>query len=554
MSFCDELCLLCSSSGKIYVNLSRFHKVCEECIPLIGEKITANCIHCKAKLLLVKDFFSCSSCGFGIPDYKCSENHLRCVNCSKYCTQCLRSKCEICQNQLENACIECRKINMQIFADKMCSGCFSICFNKINKPEICKNCGGKFCRKCSSAGCLKSRFKCGCNGCPLCLQTQTCNKCKSISNQTFQNKRHQIHEASSPNLISAVKKKDFPVSAMSSKTLDPPRRQNSKSFCESSNHCSTCQINQAIVKKPCGHWVCASCVLEEACSACELPNLSVQCDYCHINSPISLKKLKCNHSICLDCSKNEKQCPCCEQYPGKCETCKTRGLVVRKKCDHPMCQECIRKRTWCKMCFKYNCEKCGTKVNEIFMNKKCLHKLCVVCYSKTSEGERCSKCQRKFCPNCFEVVDEFTKFECEHLGCYKCSIDSPRCYNCAFSKSSLRNPQQSYITGVCFKCNFNDTVCKLFCGDSVCFKCQKKYVASEFNYSCIICCLTKQKICVTCKKLCIWELIDDKGLLRKNCCDKVYCMYCLKIRKGLKKFVNCRCKNKSKTHLTNLSN
>ncbi|OMJ89665.1 hypothetical protein SteCoe_8116 [Stentor coeruleus] len=143
--------------------------------------------------------------------------------------------------------------------------------------------------------------------------------------------------------------------------------------------------------------------------------------------------------------------------------------------------------------------------------------ICIDCYewAKLKVSDKI-----KYCPNCKEsIISDEIKFNCSHDGCGFCYFEGNCCFKC-WEKEHISKDYE------CFKCKrIRDSV-QLFCGHFICKKCRRKKRIKRLNYSCIECCMSKMKKCLSCNKICEWEINEENGLLHKKCCDNYYCLFC----------------------------
>ena len=184
------------------------------------------------------------------------------------------------------------------------------------------------------------------------------------------------------------------------------------------------------------------------------------------------------------------------------------------------------------------CFKCLKMTKEAIIIS-CGHYICSNCFNIKENIMRCDSCLI-ICDCCKERTTQQIKFNCEHNGCDFCRNSFAICYPCLYNTKQ----NSGNYSGSCFICQGNKNVKNLMCGHFLCNTCAVNMKIENFNYYCIECCLKKQKTCIKCSQICMWEIIDEE-YLHKICCNENYCLSCFKVISLLKPMLRCKCKKRS---------
>ena len=258
-----------------------------------------------------------------------------------------------------------------------------------------------------------------------------------------------------------------------------------------------------------------------------------KCNRCKYEK--QLYKKNCLHTFCENCIV-EKCCICSIKYLElKCESC---GNVSTDNkiliCDHIQCMRCVMRDILCRKCNIRTCQKCLHSFPKL-IEKQCKHKVCEACFDEEIESDECGLCRFKDCTICKENGYEHARFICGHTGCGFCFVPDLPCWKCTFTGKKVAVATNEVMK--CFRCK-NDEICTLLiCRDYVCERCIKEIDIVKFNYLCSDCCISREKKCIDCKKICIWEVTGK--YLHKICCNDYFCKFCLKKKSFFLK--DCKC-------------
>ena len=516
MDFCDTLCCQCNAEGKYPVNPSGYHKFClnEDHIPKNRSMI--NCTHCSEKVMVIMDQSNClcSSCNKHYQRIPYSCTHGICAFCDPFiCKNCTQEQCRKCYSLTNDLCLSCQYLYCITCArfKNQCKKCNTLsCVCEMGNV-FCLRCEVAICNNCQNMCDKKIKFNCNHEGCNVCFQSLFCFSCADNPNKL-------------PQEVTREEEKSKEISGQSpirSQTVVSHYKQSAETL-KSSQNISSRQIE---LLDP----------LSTMMMTAPVPNLITmeKCIRCKSNGRVFLKS--CTHKFCSKCIV-ENCCFCSiKDLELQCESCGDMSLDnMVLICKHIQCMRCANKGVLCRKCNIFTCQKCLYSFPKV-IEKLCKHKVCEACFDEEIESDDCSLCKFQDCPICRERGYEDALFICGHTGCRFCFVQELPCWKCVFTGKNITAEVNQLKK--CFHCK-GEWMCKLLmCGDYVCGRCIHKIDIAEFNYYCSQCCITKEKKCIDCKKICIWEVTGK--YLHKICCNDFFCKFCLKKKSILR--IDCKC-------------
>lgn len=453
MSFCDKLCISCGELGTIYVNYSRYHRVCD------GHK------HQLLSLVIV-----CKYCTSFVTVVQNIENDLNLNGPTLLHTESSKEPGSDDKNQLGLTLHQTETLNEKIFEDE----------NKIG-PTLYKT---------KSSNNLEFEKK------------NNINSTESLKKQVFENKNQICSNCNNAEAVQALKCshkvcvscyniKENCLLCINQDFYDKLRLESGK--------CWSCDIEGPTKRINCEHTYCLECT--ERFSSCP--------DCLELPEP-SLELPKTNFFRCASCNKEFKQNS--NQKSENLEYC-----ILECKGNHKICIKCFQKNNLCKVCpktqnDKYKCTNCSLSC--IPYKLGCGH---AVCYNCSYKNDKCIICKHLishgFCKNCKRKSPKIEIMKCLHNGCEKC-IEFNYCFKCLFEFPDLTMPSNNRCISILCKQETRHKI-KLVCGHFLCFSCLKNRI-SKLGYSCVDCCISSIKECRKCKKNFIW-VVEGKFIKRSCC-------------------------------------
>ena len=431
-------CYHCQNTFRGCQTCEQGKKACKHCSSGLSLTHTGQCKTCIAS----RSNPGCTECYF-------ADEHPKCLKCSKgyflkneACYKC-KTGCEACSSDLKNSCSECSK---------------GYAFSSVYSRE-CVLCGeGNYiqhnaCHKCSS-------------------KTHFCNKCDRETGE--------CQSCSDGKKLVKIKDKQYCVPI-----------------------CST----ESYLLLSYGHAKCYSCSHRTSyCSTCE--DWTGSCKTCKKGYRLSNSTKRCYEECdkdeyftgqhtrpCADCSSKIQNCQECEDFTGKCKTCK-RGYKLDPKtgkcyiqCETGYywtgewlnsCRSCSSKVSDCNLCEDRTgaCLGCSPPHRYIDYSKRCEDSCptgyyryirrnrtgygCRACSENTKSGEACNLCEETngACEGCKEGfklnADKYCQRNCgddqywtgaADNTCANCSEITPACSACTSGEEEGAVTCSSCITG-----------------------------------------------------------------------------------------------------------
>jgi hypothetical protein len=551
MIFCDKSCCLCERKGEIDVNFSGSHKVCLNAHELELSKPCINCLHCKSTLLLVSGFVKCPHCFKAYDQKSLFCGHPACSDCNNVCRICKKFICAVCDQKNQKICSSCiDSVCIMCYNGKIkCIECSRLgCYCTWNS-SLCINCQALFCRQCleSTTSIKAEKFnEIDCDKCSfdhICIKcsNQLCLNCHKVENtcETCKNKNCTCSKALSriddrernPELFLKCKICESPL-----QDFDEPEG--------SSRTCKTCR-NRSIKCQPLpqtfskdvepdsnrviGFFTPCESPLPEKF---EMNNKEIKCVFCGEFDKQTIKP--CGHVYCAKCVK--ELCVICDIAYQSCKSKSHEKYQKNLECGHVKCTKCDKTKDGCRKCSR--CHECK-RSSKTFTTKECSHKLCTKCFNNSSKYNYCASCRNSICKTCGKYSEIRLNLNCKHDKCIPCMNSTTECFQCLFQTEKLKACPIG--TELCSRCDQILASIQLYCKHFICKDCAIQIKMENFNYICRKCCLDEKqnKNCIQCKKKCIWKMKANKLLIKKKCCSKTFCAYCLKEKPVLR---SCDCK------------
>ena len=504
MKSCKSVCLVegCTSKPIYFVNLSRFHLVCETHLNGASQNDTQiTCQNCKIPIKCLKEidfrvkseykhFLEHSSSSTLASPHRSASQSQSSVSLPKTNSQSKSLNSGV--NLLGEFGGNCSERNCKSKGFKVCN-IHIFCNNHLKIKDDFTFCHKCKCRECKTKYGVYIR-KCGEGICENCLKTtDCCIVCCKRSTKKLSECQHFVCQDHSK-----IK------------------------FCPCKN-CGICKVKQA-KDRNCGHLVCTGCEVRGCCPDC----ITGECNSCKGIKPVF--KYKCGlHSYCTDCTENLKKCTIC---PSICVRCNVNEVDSGGLCaNHPLCNDCLSNFSqnlcvYCKGKEDYTCQYCE-KTFDSFQETTCGHKVCSKCCSFNNDHFECGICIKEigFCIECYpnnfckscRKSEKNWQISCNHGFCSECGPkEEDEHYYCKVCKNTDHIKE-----GVCLKCE------RLLCED--CHKSEAKKLESCEHVICDSCISIKGycQLCVVIDKCNYCEELRD--IFPGTCLNHKICFKCIKV-------------------------